>query len=182
MHNYQSPEKTSNFHKIKKFALYIGLIATATLTTVTAISVYNPDILRPLIKAGIPLSLCANLPVIGNAIKQAHIPQVTVQELKQLIDNNSQDFVLIDVREPEEYTIAKIPRSILIPLSEIEQGEGIAKIKSLLKGRRLITHCQVGSRSAKVLVMLQNQGIIGYNLKGGIQAWSREIDKSVPEY
>lgn len=182
MHNSQFPGKISSLKNPQKLILYTVLIGIAILTTGTAISVYNPDILRPLIKAGIPLKLCANLPIIGNAIKQAHIPEVTVQELKQLIDSNSQDFLLVDVRETEEYAIAKIPRSVLIPLSEIEKGEGIAKIKSLLKGRRLITHCQVGMRSAKVLVMLQNEGITGYNLKGGIQAWSREIDKSVPEY
>ena len=145
-------------------------------------AIYNPDILRPLIKAGIPLEVASGLPIVGNAIQQAQVPQITVQELKQLMDSKATNFVLIDVREPEEYEIARIPGSILVPLGEIESGEGVDKIKSLLKNRRLIAHCKVGRRAAKALVLLKVAGIEGTNLKGGIQSWSREIDSSVPQY
>jgi Rhodanese-related sulfurtransferase len=55
-------------------------------------------------------------------------------------------------------------------------------VKERLNGHRLIAHCKSGMRSVKALGILKEAGISGTNLKGGIQAWSREIDSSVPEY
>ena len=78
--------------------------------------------------------------------------------------------------------IAKIPGSVLVPLPEIENGSGVETVKALLNGNRLIAHCKMGGRSAKALGILQQAGINGTNVKGGITAWSREIDASVPEY
>lgn len=114
--------------------------------------------------------------------RKMEIPEMTVQELKQLIDSGAKDFVLIDVRDPHEYEIAKIPGAVLVPLPDIERGEGVEKVKQLLNGNRLIAHCKSGRRSAKALEILKGAGIEGINLKGGITAWSREIDSSVPEY
>lgn len=110
------------------------------------------------------------------------IQEMTVQELKQLLDGETKDFVLVDVRNPNEYEIAKIPGAVLVPLPDIEQGSGIEKVKQLLNGHRLIAHCKMGGRSAKALGILKAAGIEGINVKGGITAWSREIDPSVPEY
>jgi sulfur-carrier protein adenylyltransferase/sulfurtransferase len=107
---------------------------------------------------------------------------MTVTELKQLIDSGAKDFILIDVRNPNEYDIAKIPGSILIPLPDIEQGKGIEQVKAALNGHRLIAHCKMGGRSAKALSILKEAGIEGTNVKGGIQAWSREVDPAVLEY
>jgi adenylyltransferase/sulfurtransferase len=114
--------------------------------------------------------------------RQQGMQEMTVQELKQLFDNGAKDFVLLDVRNPNEYEIAKIPGSVLIPLSEIENGQGVDKVKQLLNGHRLIAHCKSGMRSAKALGLLKEAGIEGSNVKGGILAWSREIDATVPEY
>ncbi|MEM7725145.1 MAG: molybdopterin-synthase adenylyltransferase MoeB [Cyanobacteria bacterium P01_A01_bin.45] len=114
--------------------------------------------------------------------RQMDIQEMTVEELKQLIDGNDKDFVLVDVRNPHEYEIAQIPGSVLIPLSEIESGSGVDKVKELVNGHRLIAHCKMGGRSAKALGILQEAGISGTNLKGGITAWSKNIDSSVPEY
>lgn len=114
--------------------------------------------------------------------RKMEIPEMTVQELKQLIDSGAKDFVLIDVRDPHEYEIAKIPGAVLVPLPDIERGEGVEKVKQLLNGNKLIAHCKSGRRSAKALEILKGAGIEGINLKGGITAWSREIDSSVPEY
>ncbi len=114
--------------------------------------------------------------------RKMEMSEMSVTELKELIDSGAQDFVLVDVRNPNEYEIAKIPGSILIPLPEIEQGEGVAKVKEVLNGKRLIAHCKMGGRSAKALGILQEAGIDGINVKGGITAWSREVDSSVPEY
>ncbi|MCW6037669.1 molybdopterin-synthase adenylyltransferase MoeB [Spirulina subsalsa FACHB-351] len=114
--------------------------------------------------------------------KRQTMSEMTVQELKQLLDSGTNDFVLIDVRNPNEYDIAKIPGSVLVPLPEIEEGPGVEKVKNLLNGHRLIAHCKMGGRSAKALGILQEHGIEGTNVKGGILAWSREVDASVPEY
>ncbi|MEM7557021.1 MAG: molybdopterin-synthase adenylyltransferase MoeB [Cyanobacteria bacterium P01_A01_bin.84] len=114
--------------------------------------------------------------------KQMDIQEMTVEELKQLIDSDRKDFVLLDVRNPHEYEIAKIPGSVLVPLSELEAGSGITKVKELVNGHRLIAHCKMGGRSAKALGILNEAGIAGTNLKGGITAWSQQIDPSVPEY
>lgn len=114
--------------------------------------------------------------------RQQEMQEMTVQELKQLIDSGVKDYVLLDVRNPNEYEIAKLPDSVLIPLSEIENGKGVEKVKELLNGHRLIAHCKLGGRSAKALGILKDAGIEGINVKGGISAWSKEVDPSVPEY
>jgi adenylyltransferase/sulfurtransferase len=108
--------------------------------------------------------------------------EITVTELKALLDSDADDYVLIDVRNPNEYQIAKIPQAVLIPLPEIEDGEGISKVKELVNGHRLYAHCKMGGRSAKALQILKEAGIEGINVKGGINAWSQEIDPSVPQY
>ena len=69
---------------------------------------------------------------------------MTVQELKTLLDSDAEDYLLLDVRNPHEAEIAKIPGSVLIPLSDIEQGDGVEQVKELLNGHRLIAHCQDG--------------------------------------
>ncbi|MEG4808578.1 molybdopterin-synthase adenylyltransferase MoeB [Microcoleus sp. F8-D3] len=114
--------------------------------------------------------------------EQPQIPEMTVKELKQLIDSGAKDFVLLDVRNPNEYQICQIPGSVLVPLPDIEQGAGVAKVKELLNGHRLIAHCKMGGRSAKALGILKEAGIEGINVKGGITAWSEEVDPSVPQY
>ncbi|MBD1919524.1 molybdopterin-synthase adenylyltransferase MoeB [Microcoleus sp. FACHB-831] len=116
------------------------------------------------------------------AKQQMEMSEMTVKELQELINSGANDFVLLDVRNPNEYDIAKIPGSVLVPLPDIENGPGVEKVKELLNGHRLIAHCKLGGRSAKALGILKQAGIEGTNVKGGITAWSREIDPSVPEY
>jgi molybdopterin/thiamine biosynthesis adenylyltransferase/rhodanese-related sulfurtransferase len=114
--------------------------------------------------------------------RQKEMSEMTVQELKQLFDSGVKDYLLLDVRNPTEYEIAKLPGSVLVPLSDIENGKGVEKVKELLNGHRLIAHCKLGGRSAKALGILKDAGIEGTNVKGGIDAWSKEVDPSVPEY
>lgn len=114
--------------------------------------------------------------------RQKEMQEMTVQELKQLFDSGATDYVLLDVRNPNEYEIAKLPGSVLIPLPDIENGKGVEKVKELLNGHRLIVHCKLGGRSAKALGILKDAGIDGTNVKGGIDAWSKEVDPSVPQY
>jgi sulfur-carrier protein adenylyltransferase/sulfurtransferase len=112
----------------------------------------------------------------------ATLNEMSVQDLKALIDSGKEDYFLLDVRNPNEYEIAKIPGSTLISLGEIENGDGVLKLKAMLNGHKLVAHCKMGGRSAKALAILKEAGIEGTNVKGGIQAWSREIDPSVPDY
>ncbi|WP_310489785.1 molybdopterin-synthase adenylyltransferase MoeB [Chamaesiphon sp. VAR_69_metabat_338] len=144
----------------------------------------RPNPVRPVIEKLIDYEMFCGIPQAkaAEAEQQSMLAEMTVTELKQLIDSGAKDFVLIDVRNPNEYDIAKIPGSILIPLPDIEQGKGIEQVKAALNGHRLIAHCKMGGRSAKALAILKEAGIEGTNVKGGIQAWSREVDSSVLEY
>ena len=144
----------------------------------------RPNPVRPVIEKLIDYEQFCGIPQAKaeEAKQQMAITEMTVQELKQLLDSGANDFVLVDVRNPHEYEIAKIPGAILVPLPDIEQGKGVDKVKELLNGHRLIAHCKAGGRSAKALGILQEAGIEGTNVKGGITAWSKEIDPSVPEY
>jgi sulfur-carrier protein adenylyltransferase/sulfurtransferase len=144
----------------------------------------RPNPVRPVIEKLIDYEQFCGIPQAkaAEAEQQSMLAEMTVTELKQLIDSGTDDFVLIDVRNPNEYDIAKIPGSVLIPLPDIEQGKGIDRVKAALNGHRLIAHCKMGGRSAKALAILKEAGIEGTNVKGGIQAWSREVDPSVLEY
>ncbi|WP_309745390.1 molybdopterin-synthase adenylyltransferase MoeB [Chamaesiphon sp. OTE_20_metabat_361] len=144
----------------------------------------RPNPVRPVIEKLIDYEMFCGIPQAkaAEAEQQSMLAEMTVTELKQLIDSGADDFVLIDVRNPNEYDIAKIPGAILIPLPDIEQGKGIEQVKAALNGHRLIAHCKMGGRSAKALSILKDAGIEGTNVKGGIQAWSREVDASVLEY
>jgi adenylyltransferase/sulfurtransferase len=105
------------------------------------------------------------------------IQECTVLDLKQMFDNG-EHFTLIDVRENDEFEIAHM-NGKLIPLSEIQD-----RWSEIPKEGKVVIHCRSGVRSANVIQFLSDQH--GYtnliNLKGGILAWSAEIDPSVPKY
>ncbi|MFM7365818.1 MAG: molybdopterin-synthase adenylyltransferase MoeB [Cuspidothrix sp.] len=144
----------------------------------------RPNPIRPVIEKLIDYEEFCGIPQAqaADAKQQMEIQEMTVKELKALLDSGAKDFVLLDVRNPHEYEIAKIPGSVLVPLPDIENGNGVAKIKELVNGHRLIAHCKMGGRSAKALAILKDAGIVGTNVKGGINAWSQEVDASVPQY
>ncbi|HEY9603241.1 MAG TPA: rhodanese-like domain-containing protein [Allocoleopsis sp.] len=172
----KSPKSTSQLQRW----LYGGgiVLALGTVGAVLAVR-QHPDRIRPLIQAGVPLQWASNLPVIGYTVQQASYPQITVQQLKQLIDRKTTDYLLVDVRSPKEYQKSHIPGAVLVPIEDIEQGSGINKIRSSLHGRRLIAYCTSGARSDRALVLLREAGIVGTQVKGGITAWSEQIDPSV---
>jgi adenylyltransferase/sulfurtransferase len=103
--------------------------------------------------------------------------EVTVQELKALIDSKA-DFQLIDVREPHEYQIANLGAE-LIPLAQVE-----AQADKFARDKQVVVHCRSGARSGNAILLLEQKfGLQNlYNLKGGILAWSDQIDPSVPKY
>lgn len=138
----------------------------------------NPE--RPVIDKLIDYEQFCGIPQAQE--QEMTIPEMTVQELKQLMDSGKDDFILLDVRNPNEYEIAKIDGSVLIPLGELENGAGVTQVKELANGHHVIAHCKLGGRSAKALAILKEAGIEGTNVKGGINAWSQEIDSNVPQY
>ncbi|MGI0482113.1 molybdopterin-synthase adenylyltransferase MoeB [Geminocystis sp. CENA526] len=146
----------------------------------------RPNPVRPVIEKLVDYEEFCGIPQAQaeEAKAKEELQEMTVHDLKFLLDSHPHDFVLIDVRNPNEYEIAKIPNSVLIPLPDIESGEGVQKVKELIdvSGHRLIAHCKMGGRSAKALQILKENGIEGINVKGGILAWSKEVDSSVPEY
>lgn len=103
--------------------------------------------------------------------------EVTVQELKQLIDSGA-DFQLIDVREPHEYDICNLEGEL------IPQGEIPHNVDKISKDKQVIVHCRSGARSGNMVQWLEkNHGFTNlYNLKGGVLAWAKEIDPEFPTY
>lgn len=104
--------------------------------------------------------------------------EISATELKQKMDAG-ENVQLIDVRNPDEFAFAKIPGAKLIPLGEI-----VSRMKELDPNRELVLQCKMGGRSAKALEMLKAAGYSGEmkNLRGGITAWSNEVDPKVPKY
>ena len=104
------------------------------------------------------------------------VPEITVQELKSKMENG-EDLSVLDVREPHEYEVANIGVR-LIPLGELPQ-----RLAELDQNGSFAIHCKTGGRSAKAVKLLKDAGFQNvYNVKGGITAWSEEIDPSVPKY
>jgi adenylyltransferase/sulfurtransferase len=101
----------------------------------------------------------------------------TVDELKRRLDSGEKLFIL-DVRNPEEYQICRIPGSTLIPLPQLPQ-----RFKELDRNQEIVIHCKSGMRSLKAQQFLREQGFNKTkNLKGGILAWAERIDRSMPKY
>ena len=106
--------------------------------------------------------------------------ETSVEELKARIDRGERLFIL-DVREPNEFQIARIPGSTLIPLGELPKR--FADVPSGAGAPEVIVHCKMGGRSAKAVRQLADHGFTNVkNLKGGILAWSDRIDPSVAKY
>ena len=106
------------------------------------------------------------------------IQEMTATELKQRLDSG-EDIQIIDVREPKEYAVARIPNAVHIPL-----GEVLNRMGEIDPSRETVVHCKMGGRSARAIEALQRAGFQGRltNLKGGITAWSNDVDPSVPKY
>jgi molybdopterin/thiamine biosynthesis adenylyltransferase/rhodanese-related sulfurtransferase len=103
--------------------------------------------------------------------------ETTVEELKRRIDRGENVFIL-DVRNPEEYQICRLPGSTLLPLPELPKRFG-----ELDAAKEMVVHCKSGMRSAKAIQFLKAQGFRNLkNLKGGILAWADRIDRGMPKY
>ncbi|MBV9303793.1 MAG: molybdopterin-synthase adenylyltransferase MoeB [Acidobacteriaceae bacterium] len=111
---------------------------------------------------------------------QAAVPQdgvIDPVEVKAKLDRGD-DFTLIDVREPHEYQIARIPGAVLIPLGELPKHLGELDPES-----EIVAHCKSGGRSQKAVDLLKQNGFRNVrNMTGGITAWSDKVDPAVPKY
>jgi len=112
-----------------------------------------------------------------NANQSLNMKEVTVQELKEMLDSKA-DFQLIDVREPHEYDICNLGGEL------IPQGEIPYNTDKISTDKKVVIHCRSGARSGNMVQWLEkNKGLTNlYNLKGGILAWAKEIDQEMPTY
>ncbi len=122
---------------------------------------------------------CGLRPPAPEEVKEERkMEEITAAGLKERLDRGD-DLQVIDVREPNEYEIARLPGTKLIPL-----GQVTSRMNEIDPTRETIVHCKGGVRSAKAIAALVEAGFTGklVNLKGGITAWSDEVDPSVPKY
>jgi molybdopterin/thiamine biosynthesis adenylyltransferase/rhodanese-related sulfurtransferase len=114
-----------------------------------------------------------NAPASANAVSW----EITVEELHARMKRGDELFIL-DVRNPPEFQICRLPSSLLIPLSDLPQ-----RYHELDRRMEIIVHCKSGVRSARAVQFLRQQGFEKLkNLKGGILAWSDRIDPTIPKY
>ncbi|HMQ02925.1 MAG TPA: rhodanese-like domain-containing protein [Pyrinomonadaceae bacterium] len=106
------------------------------------------------------------------------IEEISATELKRKIESGD-DVQLIDVRQPEEFAFARIAGAKLVPL-----GEVVRRMSELSAERETIVLCKMGGRSSRAIELLKQAGFQGElrNLRGGITAWSNEVDPTVPKY
>ncbi|MFD7073052.1 adenylyltransferase/sulfurtransferase MoeZ [Nocardioides sp. NPDC057577] len=113
---------------------------------------------------------------------------ISVNQLSEMIkerEEGSRDFVLVDVREPNEYEINKIPGAVLIPKGEFLNGNAIPQVAELTSdgAKPLVFHCKSGVRSAEVLAIAKGAGYAdAVHVGGGVVAWVNQIDPSQPSY
>ena len=106
--------------------------------------------------------------------------EVSVQDVKTRLDKKD-DFLLLDVRQPEEFAVARIPGARLVPLGDL--AGRIEELQSLAEGRPIVAHCHHGGRSLKAASFLRQSGFPDVrSMAGGIDAWSVMIDPTVARY
>ncbi len=121
--------------------------------------------------------------ISDDAAEAAAGSTISVTQLAAMLkerDEGSRDFTLVDVREPNEYEINKIPGSVLIPKGEFLSGEALGKLS---QDKPVVLHCKSGARSAEALAVLKGAGFAdAVHVGGGVVAWVNQIDPSQPAY
>jgi sulfur-carrier protein adenylyltransferase/sulfurtransferase len=122
---------------------------------------------------------CGIVPEEEETVTFDRVPEMTATELKRRLDRGD-DLTIVDVREPYEWEIGNLGEfgARLIPMAEL--GE---RLDEIARDAEIVLQCRSGSRSGRALEFLRTQGYEKlYNLKGGILAWSDEVDPSMPKY
>ena len=121
--------------------------------------------------------------ISAEAAEAAAESTISVRQLKEMLDERERgerDFLLIDVREPNEYDIVSIPGSVLIPKGEFLAGKAL---ESLPSDKPIVLHCKVGGRSAEVLAVVKGAGFSdAVHVGGGVLAWVSQIEPEKPSY
>lgn len=111
---------------------------------------------------------------------------ISVVQLEHMLkerEEGSRDFVLVDVREPNEFEINRIPGSVLIPKGDFLNGSALEQLPSVDSGTQVVLHCKSGVRSAEALAVLKGAGYDdSVHVGGGVVAWVNQIDPSQPAY
>jgi rhodanese-related sulfurtransferase len=108
----------------------------------------------------------------------APVPELSPTEFRNRWPEPSADVVLLDVREHDELAVAAVAEAVHIPMREIP-----ARLTELDRDRPLVVMCHSGGRSRRVAEYLRSAGFVDvFNLRGGIDAWSVELDETVPRY
>uniref|UniRef100_UPI00286B1BDD rhodanese-like domain-containing protein n=1 Tax=Nocardioides sp. TaxID=35761 RepID=UPI00286B1BDD len=111
---------------------------------------------------------------------------ISVTQLEHMLkerDAGTRDFVLVDVREPNEYEINQIPGSVLIPKGDFLNGTALSQLPSVDTGKQIVMHCKSGVRSAETLAIVKGAGYAdAVHVGGGVVAWVNQIDPSQPSY
>eukprot|EP01047_Picozoa_sp_COSAG01_P012547 COSAG01_NODE_568_length_15370_cov_26.058018_6_plen_391_part_00 len=107
-------------------------------------------------------------------------PSMDVHALKQELDQQPANFILIDVREPHEADICRIQDACLVPLNQVSAY--LAALPKADQKKRFAIHCKSGLRSAKAVAMFIEQGLDAHNVSGGILAWAQKIDSKMQSY
>jgi len=116
----------------------------------------------------------------ADAAADATISVATLETMLKERENGERDFVLVDVREPNEYEINRIPGSVLIPKGDFLNGTAF---EQLPQDKQLVLHCKSGVRSAEALAVVKGAGFSdAIHVGGGVVAWVNQIDPSQPSY
>ncbi|WP_183095248.1 adenylyltransferase/sulfurtransferase MoeZ [Nocardioides stalactiti] len=119
----------------------------------------------------------------ADAAADATISVSTLEHMLKEREEGTREFVLVDVREPVEYDINKIPGSVLIPKGEFLNGTALEKLPSVDSGTQIVMHCKTGIRSAETLAIVKGAGYAdAVHVGGGVVAWVNQIDPSQPAY
>ncbi|MEZ5096692.1 MAG: adenylyltransferase/sulfurtransferase MoeZ [Nocardioides sp.] len=121
--------------------------------------------------------------ISDEAAEAAADATISVLQLEQMLkerENGERDFVLIDVREPNEYEINQIPGSVLIPKGEFLNGSALGGLPA---DKQVVLFCKAGTRSAEVLAIVKGAGFAdAVHVGGGVSAWVNQVDPSQPSY
>ncbi|MFW5468777.1 ThiF family adenylyltransferase [Knoellia sp. CPCC 206435] len=115
---------------------------------------------------------------------EADLPSLSVEVLARRLrerDAGADDFLLVDVREPGEREVVVIPGALPVPLAQVRTGEGEA-IGQVGTGIPVLVHCKSGARSAEAVRILRGRGVPAVDVSGGVLAWVRDVDPSLPTY
>jgi sulfur-carrier protein adenylyltransferase/sulfurtransferase len=116
----------------------------------------------------------------ADAAADATISVIQLEQMLKERENGERDFVLVDVREPNEYEINRIPGSVLIPKGDFLNGSALSELPN---DKQVVLHCKSGVRSAEALAVVKGAGFSdAVHVGGGVVAWVNQVDPSQPSY